>query len=456
MILMLVLLVAAGVLLSSVYLVKVSGEHTKLLYDHPLTVSNAVRDINIHINAIHRNMKDVALAESQEQIHEAVAKVRLSDRAIHQSFAVVAERFLGTKEKILEVYSAYNQWEPIRAEVIALKLAGSDIEATRITKGKGAEHVEMLFRKTKELTDFAQNKADSFYLATEQNTRRSFLLFGAGIGLLVVMGSVSVFFLTRPINNFIDQMGQILEREGPLDLKYDQMPEEQIFEAALLELESAYSQLKDYNEELDNRVTERTLALSERESELRLSNREFRQLNERFKVQNAELEAAMRRAEESERLKSAFLANMSHEIRTPMNAILGLSELIEMGDLEGEEHDDFLRQIRRSGEQLLRLISDIVDLSKIDANQLSIIPSPICVRSLLEGLYKQFSIYVKEGGPELILNYSADSDVTVLLDGQRLTQILSNLLENAFKHTTAGKIEIGCRREGDELEFWGH
>lgn len=171
-----------------------------------------------------------------------------------------------------------------------------------------------------------------------------------------------------------------------------------------------------------------------------------------------ELIEAKKRAEESDRLKSAFLANMSHEIRTPMNSILGFSTLLDEPDINESIRKEFVRHIHTSGEHLLTLINDIIDLSKIEANQLKISKTECNINNLLEDIYLIIKSQIDERSDaiELVLVKGIQKpDLIIKTDEVRLKQIFINLLNNALKFTDAGKIEFGYKyREDSVIQFF--
>jgi signal transduction histidine kinase len=165
--------------------------------------------------------------------------------------------------------------------------------------------------------------------------------------------------------------------------------------------------------------------------------------------------AAKEKAEESDLLKSAFLANMSHEIRTPMNAILGFSSLLKKEDLTNEKKEKYLELIESGGNRLLHLISDIVDISKIDANQISLNYAACNINHLIDNLQKQFKISTLNMGCNIKTQKGlGDAESIISMDETRFIQILSNLLENAIKFTKKGNIEFGYSKENEVLKFF--
>jgi signal transduction histidine kinase/DNA-binding NarL/FixJ family response regulator len=154
-----------------------------------------------------------------------------------------------------------------------------------------------------------------------------------------------------------------------------------------------------------------------------------------------ELVEGKREAERSSKEKTAFLANMSHEIRTPMNAIIGFSELLQ-GDLADPKHERYLRSIRSSADSLLRLINDILDMSKIEAGVLDLRPEPTDPREICNFIRTLFTEPTTRKNIRLNCHIAEDLPRAILLDGIRLRQIVVNLVGNAVKFTDHGVIDV--------------
>ncbi len=175
------------------------------------------------------------------------------------------------------------------------------------------------------------------------------------------------------------------------------------------------------------------------------------------KTQELENQISERKvAEESDKLKSAFLANMSHELRTPMNAIIAFSNFLRDPDLNTNKREEYLDHITAAGDSLLRLIDDIIDIAKLESKQLKISIGPINISRLLKELYKLFlNLKAKHNyRAELKLSIDQKIDYIVNTDVIRIKQIISNLLENAFKYTPKGVIEFGVIDKETWLEFY--
>lgn len=180
------------------------------------------------------------------------------------------------------------------------------------------------------------------------------------------------------------------------------------------------------------------------ENILKRQNDEFAQLNEEYKFINTELQLAKEKAESADRLKSAFLANVSHEIRTPLNSIVGFSSLLIEPDLKDEDKHAYVNMIESNTESLLVLIDEIIDLSKIEAQQLTLKKEEFNVDKLILEL---FQIFKRENSNcdvvFLIEKISDNMDLFANSDRVRVRQILINLLTNAFKFTESGSVKMG-------------
>lgn len=164
------------------------------------------------------------------------------------------------------------------------------------------------------------------------------------------------------------------------------------------------------------------------------------------------------KAVESNRLKTSYLANMSHEIRTPMNAILGFAELISTTEPGNDERKEYLSLIRKSSNDLLNIIEDVIDIAKIEARQLKINPKNTNLSELLADIY---SIYA-----EILANYNKpnisfllsipelENNLIIQTDPKRLKQVISNLVGNAIKFTNEGQIELGFKLAENNIVYF--
>ncbi|MDO9136669.1 MAG: CHASE domain-containing protein, partial [Lutibacter sp.] len=168
-----------------------------------------------------------------------------------------------------------------------------------------------------------------------------------------------------------------------------------------------------------------------------------------------ELMIAKEKAEVSSRLKSAFLANMSHEIRTPMNAILGFSELLEQPELSAEKQSKYFEIIRKSGNRLLTVINDIIDISKVESGQVEILISEFTVLEQINEVHGLFNTEaIRKGILLSIKNALPSNEITIKSDNHKINAILVNLVKNAIKYCDEGTIEIGVAKKESIIQFY--
>lgn len=173
------------------------------------------------------------------------------------------------------------------------------------------------------------------------------------------------------------------------------------------------------------------------------------------KRQLHKLQKAKELAEKSDRLKSAFLSNISHEIRTPMNGILGFSSLLKEPNLSGKKQQEYIEMIEKSGNRMMNIINDIVDISKIESGVIHITKKETNLNEMISNIYDRFSPEAASKG--LIFmnsNKLSTTDAVIKTDNEKVNAILKNLVKNAIKYTREGVVEVGCERKGKHLEFF--
>ena len=205
--------------------------------------------------------------------------------------------------------------------------------------------------------------------------------------------------------------------------------------------------LRKTNQELsiaNNKLKETIITIEENEEHLQKQNEEYAALNEEYKTTNEKLIITKEKVEESDRLKTEFINNMSHEIRTPMNGILGFTQFLEEPNITKEKQKQYINIIKNSGNQLLRIIDDILEISKLETKQVKVIETEVCLNEILLELFSIFDIKAKEKKIPLYFKKNlSDLESTINTDKTKLNKILSNLLENALKFTNNGFIEFG-------------
>ncbi len=198
------------------------------------------------------------------------------------------------------------------------------------------------------------------------------------------------------------------------------------------------------------------------EAQIREQNKELLELNRKLKSSlnhvyqtTRELKLAKEKAEESDRLKSAFLANMSHEIRTPMNGILGFVDLLQKAGLNEKQERLYLDMVEKSGKRLLNTINDIIEISKIEADEVRLQFAPVDVDDMVRYLYEFFRPQAEAKG--LYLRVKKDPEQLpfhLLSDRYKLEAVLMNFMRNAIKFTEKGGVAFGYAFSGGELDLW--
>ncbi len=227
------------------------------------------------------------------------------------------------------------------------------------------------------------------------------------------------------------------------------------------ELQSQQDELKKTNEQLEQQaesLRESEELLKSQQEELQQTNEELQEKAELLARQKAEVEAKNREVEEARwemeekaeqlaltsKYKSEFLANMSHELRTPLNSMLILSRQLAENNEDNltAKQVQFAETIHSSGSDLLSLINDILDLSKIESGMMGIEVSDVSVAEMAEQLERSFHQLAQDKDLEFVIERSEEMDPTIRTDDKRLQQILMNLLSNAFKFTESGKVVL--------------
>ena len=218
---------------------------------------------------------------------------------------------------------------------------------------------------------------------------------------------------------------------------------------------------KEIEDKLNNTLVELNIKYSElkaAEEELSANFEEIQAAEEELAIQNEELQISKERAEESDRLKTAFLQNMSHEIRTPMNAIMGFSQLLKENMHDPDKLMEFSEIINRRGSDLLAIIDEILEVSRIETGQLRVMAKECDMNLLLDELYTFFVNYksqMHKGHITISCRKMEEADPVILTDIIKFKQIFINLIQNALKYTERGSVQFGFEKiEDNNLLFF--
>ncbi|MFZ1640071.1 MAG: ATP-binding protein [Candidatus Contendobacter sp.] len=254
-----------------------------------------------------------------------------------------------------------------------------------------------------------------------------------GLGLLALLG-----WITRPLQRLADHMA---DPETPR--RYARVPARGVREARAMA--SAFNALIAAFAQVNRELVATNTALERSRHDLtgrvRKSTVDLMAALERLERQNTELAHAREQALAASRVKSAFLANMSHEIRTPMHGMLGFISVLAQADLPPDQAES-VRMLMTSAEHLVKVIDSILDFSKLEAGKVALARSPFVLRDTLHATVSLFVPAARAKGLTLRLDVDPDLPARVIGDDQRLTQILSNLVDNAIKFTARGGIQV--------------
>ncbi|WP_338356649.1 ATP-binding protein [Yeosuana marina] len=542
--------------LFALYELNTIDKHLQRMYNQPLVVSNAVRDIEANTELISHKLDHFIMAEDSLEAAVHLKTINTSDKLINNSFKIISNKFLGETSSIDSLHNAYKNYSVLVDDIIKLKKKEDIVGAYSLYQKRGKIKVDDIYEKARVLTDFAQNKADEIYQNSIEETKQNIVLFCVVMAIFI-LASISIAItvsksISKPIWHFIKELKLLYKKEETVQSVLLNENEERLLVSSIEELKTAYFKLNTFNSQLSEKVKERTHELHKSKDFLHniinnladpvfvkdeksrliivnnafcnifgvsqeevlgktftegLSKDEFNRINNidekvlengeehikqdslttsqgdsrtvltkiiryvdesdkpflvgvltditELRNQRVQLKKAKEKAEHSEKLKTAFLANMSHEIRTPMNAILGFTSLLDDDVVDESKKKKFIELIQEAGKRLLAIISDVVDISKIEAKQLSINLDTCNLNEIIDSLYFQFSIQNKTKDVSIEIHKSLDdNDCFVKTDRNRLVQILSNLIENALKFTKQGSVTFGYSIDKDKIKFY--
>ncbi len=255
------------------------------------------------------------------------------------------------------------------------------------------------------------------------------------LSILVIIGMQK--FVLNPIKKLSDSTS-LIEKTGNLEHSIQIESRDEIGYLA-----------RSFNQMMKS-INKTSKSLKTSEKALRILNDE---LEEKVRKRTRELTGANTRLKELDRLKSMFIASMSHELRTPLNSIIGFTSLILMGmagKITGEQKKQLL-MIKSSANHLLELVTDVIDVSKIEAGQIDVSIENFDLGKVLREIYDSFEVLVKRKGIQLILK--VPEKMMARSDSLRVKQIVMNFVSNALKFTNKGKIEIKAERKKDKIQI---
>jgi signal transduction histidine kinase/ActR/RegA family two-component response regulator len=389
-----------------------------------------------------KNYQDAVVLGEEERLTEANTSAREAQGALKSLVKFIEYHEIQKKdvEKLLKELTDFT------AEANSLytrMLSEIDNEALSEKAKKMTRRTEELQKELITLTDTLSNNLKRELENVSRDTRNQQYLNIIVFLLVVILSFILVSIIisrsvTHPLQKAAALAGAMAE--GDLSRKLDIRQQDEIGGLARAmnimaeKIEASYAQL-------EQKVADRTASLEETNKKLREEISERKRTEAELKQTRDKLVETARLAEEANKSKSEFLANMSHEIRTPLTGVIGMTEMLLNTRLSPEQQD-YIESINVSGETLLAIINDILDISKIEAGEFNLGSAPFDLEKSVKDVVRIFTPQANKKGLDFQAHFPPGSIYRVIGDQVRFRQIIFNLVGNALKFTHEGKIEI--------------
>jgi signal transduction histidine kinase/DNA-binding response OmpR family regulator len=399
-----------------------------MVFDVMMCREEMIKSLRMHAAIVGQNSMAALSFNDGNDARQTLTSLRVDPH-------VVDACIFGTDGKVFATYSHKEGAEavvPASVPDVGYKFANQHLEVSETVKLDGHPIGTVYVR-----SDLGE--------LHDRITRYAFTLLGvfcAAAGLAFFLASRLQRFIANPIQH-LAETAQVVSTQRNYSVRAvkescDELGQLiDVFNEMLTQIQIRDAGLKSHQDHLEDQVAQRT---------------------EQLQRMNTELSGAKDRAEAASRAKSNFLANMSHEIRTPMTAIVGYSDLMLEPDQTLSDRQDCLQIIRRNGRHLMALINDILDISKIEADKMTVERIPCDLPNLVIDVASLMRPKTVDKGLEFTVDFEGSIPQTIQTDALRLKQILVNLLGNAIKFTHKGRISlrVECKAKAGESEVYFH
>ncbi|MBT3380293.1 MAG: response regulator [Lentisphaerae bacterium] len=433
---------------------------TTKLYEHPFTVRRALGDADANIIKMHRSMKDVAMAPDQERRVLACRTVDELEQQVYDDLRLVRTRFLGDRESVERALTLFEEWKPIRDEVIQLTRAGETATAQEITRGKGATHVAKLETAMAGLVDFAQNKAQSFITSADAIATRVFrwttVLITAALAIMLAIGSVLTHSVKSGLAAAVAAAQQLTRGRTDLDVKMTSQDEIGALLASMQELAETLREAArqantiaggDYSTDVEPRSEEDELgiALGEMTRSLRAYETETRRYDW--------LKTGMGRLNDTTRGEMNvrdLCTRVASEVATTLDAKVGALYLLD--ETVDEDKEQTLSLVGSYAYASRKNLSHSFKLGEGVVGQAALEKSPILISNVPED-YVRITSGLGETPPRFIsvVPFLFEEHVTGVIEVGTLDQPTDTQLDYLNQAMSAFAIAVETARSRDRL-----
>ncbi|MFK5895081.1 MAG: ATP-binding protein [Pseudomonadota bacterium] len=406
-----------------------------------LQVSSMSRNILTLHNELARVVRWSALGYmTQDEIKQTLTQqLQTLEQLENQLWQTFSNASNEKQQKIKSLLAEYKEWLSQIQEVITV-----DKSLVDIYLGSADENIVFIINFLKTMEKQVADEGQQYFTASSQHFTRSIIIFIIIFSLSIITAIIVAYFfgnsIIKPINYLASKVTYIsthrdLSQQIEVHNKDEIWILAKAFNAMIKSLKDFYDQLDELNKNLELKVIQRT-------SEISLTNKKLEdEIGERKKTELA-LMQAKKEADKANKAKSVFLSNMSHELRTPLNGILGYTQVLQRDDSLTHDQQNRINVIHQSGEHLLKLINDVLDLAKIESGKMELLSTDFDLMFFLQGIVTLFRQRTDEKGLKFNFEVSDNLPAGVHTDETRLRQIFFNLLSNAVKFTDTGTISL--------------